>query len=272
MGNGVGDCMGTNIMHRSGRALMLFTALLVASAQTAVVAVASESDPWEYYAGLYLWGPSIKGESAQGDDFEITFSDLLDDLEMVFMGQAGMRKEKWGLDADLIYMNLKQDSKKTVRIPIGPGIAGGFKNEIKLKAWVFTPTAHYTLVDTERNEFNLLAGLRYLYLDAEVKLKFDGPLPPDRKRDLSDSGSNWDGIIGFRGRYNFDEKWYLPYYADVGTGQSKNTWQVFGGVGYQFAKIDAVLGYRYLKWEFDDNNALNNLKIMGPMLGFNYRF
>jgi len=264
--------MGTKITDRSGCAPLLLAALLMASLQTAMAAAASESDPWEYYAGLYAWGPSIKVETVQDDEVDLSLSDILNGLEMVFFGQAGMRKEKWGLDADLIYMNLKQDSKQTVRIPIGPGIAGKFKNEVKLKAWVFTPTAHYTLVDTKSNEFNLLAGLRYLYLDVDVKLNFDGPLPQGRKRSVGDSGSNWDGIIGFRGQYNFNEKWYLPYYADVGTGQSKNTWQLFGGVGYRFDKVDAAFGYRYLKWEFDDNDALKNLEVKGPLLGFHYHF
>ncbi len=265
--------MGTKIMHRPGRALVLFAALLVASAQTAVVAVASESDPWEYSAGLYAWGAGIGGKTVEGDEIDLSLSDIIDNLHMIFFGEAGMRKKDWGLHGDLIYLNIGAANSGTTRVPVGPdSIPVDTDVNISLKAWVFTPTVHYTLVDTEKNRFDILGGLRYLYLDARVELDEDLPIAGERSQTLEDSGPTWDGIVGFKGRYNIDDKWYLPYYADVGTGESKITWQAFGGVGYKFSKVDTTLGYRYLKWEFDDNDALDNLNVSGLLLGFNYKF
>jgi hypothetical protein len=40
-----------------------------------------------------------------------------------------------------------------------------------------------------------------------------------------------------------NEHWYLPYYADIGTGDSDLTWQLFGGIGYMFNWGDIKLGY-----------------------------
>jgi len=73
-------------------------------------------------------------------------------------------------------------------------------------------------------------------MSSDMKLHFDGnigslPLPgSDVKVDVSDT--IWDGIVGFKGRVALgsDKKWYIPYYADVGTGQSDLTWQVLAGV------------------------------------------
>jgi len=30
-------------------------------------------------------------------------------------------------------------------------------------------------------------------------------------------------------------KWFVPYYLDVGTGESDLTWQAMGGIGYSLA-------------------------------------
>ena len=265
--------MGTKIMRRSGRALLLFAALLAASGLASGLAVASENDPWEYSAGLYAWGASIGGKSAEGDEIDLSLSDIIDNLRMIFFGEAGMRKKDWGLHADLIYLNIGDSDSGSTSIPIGPGnLPVETDVNVRMKAWVFTPTAHYTLVDTEKNRFDIVGGLRYLDLDVTVDLDTELPITGDRSKTLEFDGDVWDGIVGFKGRYHIDDKWYLPYYADVGTGDSEITWQAFGGVGYKFSKVDTTLGYRYLKWEFDDNPALDNLNVSGLLLGFNYKF
>jgi hypothetical protein len=38
------------------------------------------------------------------------------------------------------------------------------------------------------------------------------------------SGNVWDGIVGIRGKVTLNEKWYLPYHLDVGTGNSEVTY------------------------------------------------
>ena len=44
----------------------------------------------------------------------------------------------------------------------------------------------------------------------------------------------WDGIVGVKGRYAFGDNraWSMPFYLDVGHGQSEVTWQVAAGLGY----------------------------------------
>jgi hypothetical protein len=34
-----------------------------------------------------------------------------------------------------------------------------------------------------------------------------------------------------KGRFALDEHWFVPYYADLGTGESDLTWQIAGGIG-----------------------------------------
>ncbi len=98
----------------------------------------------------------------------------------------------------------------------------------------------------------MLGGSRYLWLDAELKVEASDPLGSRQAR-VSDSGDVWDRVVGINGQINPKEKWYPPYYLDVETGDSDLTWQACAGVGYSFKKLDALLGYRYMDWEFDDN-------------------
>ena len=87
---------------------------------------------------------------------------------------------------------------------------------------------------------------------------------------VDESSSVWDAIAGLRGTYNLAEKWYLTGYVDVGGGGSDLTWQALGGVGYKFSKVDVVLAYRYLSYEFDDEEALDDLSLHGPFVGFKF--
>jgi len=96
-------------------------------------------------------------------------------------------------------------------------------------------------------------------------------LPSIQIRDTV-SDSIWDGIVGVKGHVNLSKNWYLPHYADIGTGSSNVTWQVFGGVGYRFKRLDLVAAYRYMDYNFDDSDAFADLNLHGPFVGVKFRF
>ena len=82
----------------------------------------------------------------------------------------------------------------------------------------------------------------------------------------------WDGVIGVKGGVNITPKWYLPYYLDVGTGQSDLTWQALGGIGYRFKWVDLVLAYRHIQWDFNSDSAFKDMSFSGPALGGVFKF
>ena len=94
-----------------------------------------------------------------------------------------------------------------------------------------------------------------------------GPTPTARQ-----SASVWDGVIGVKGNVNITQKWYLPYYLDVGTGESDLTWQGLGGVGYRFNWGNVVLVYRHIYWDFESDNLLKDMSFSGPALGTVFKF
>jgi hypothetical protein len=155
---------------------------------------------------------------------------------------------------DVIYLDVEDDED----------VAPGVKTNVELRGWVVTPSVGYNLVETKKVRFDILGGARYLWLRADLDLT---GFPS-----LSAKGHVWDGIGGVRGRLTLGERWFIPFYGDVGAGDSDLTWQVFGGVGYKFKKFDLVLAYRYLEWDFDDDSAIDDLDFSGPFLGIKFRF
>jgi len=137
--------------------------------------------------------------------------------------------------------------------------------------------AGYDVVQTDRVRLAIIGGVRYFTLDTDLSINssvdLPDPIPPNKRSlSLSESTDLWDGIVGVRGAIMLNEHWYLPYYADIGTGDSDLTWQLFGGIGYMFNWGDIKLGYRYLKYDQGDDKLLQDFTFDGFLLGVGFRF
>jgi len=81
-------------------------------------------------------------------------------------------------------------------------------------------------------------------LDVKPTLGFSingdlGPVVlPGRSGSKTVSASLWDGIVGVKGRCAFgdERKWFVPFYLDVGTGQTQLTWQGAAGKSRWFSR------------------------------------
>lgn len=253
------------------RTIVILAALLSLAAFTAAAVPAQEfekANDWQFYANLYGWMPNIYGKSATDTKIEIDLDDILDNLEFTVMSTVGVKKDKWEFAVDVVYLDL-EDKKKQTENPLGIDPVN-LHADLKLQSWILTPHVAYNIIENEKFKLNLLAGARYLYLDVDLKVKIDGLR--DHERSGSDSGSVWDAIVGLKGEVTLNKKWFMSYYADIGTGESDLTFNLFGGLGYRFNKVDLIAGWRYLRWNFDDNKALDNLYISGPIAGISYRF
>lgn len=221
-------------------------------------------DPWKFKAAIYLWGAGIDGTTRQGDQIDVSFNDILDNLNMAFMGAFEARKSKWSLAADVIYLDASADNAGTIGATAIPNNA-----DVLVQSWVVNLQGARTVFDEKPATVDVLLGARYLDLESKLKLSVGSA---GAGTTVKDSASVWDGVIGVKGNVNITEKWYLPYYLDVGTGQSDLTWQAVGGVGYRFEPVDVVLAYRYMYWDFDSDSALKDIDLSGPALGVVFKF
>lgn len=228
-------------------------------------AFAEETDTWQNEILIYGWYAGVEGDVVlpTGTDVEATVdtSDIIDNLEMVLMGGYEGRIGKWSVLADFVYM----DVGDTTNGPFNMGVVGV---GLDVQTWVVSGAVGYDLIQSEYGLLSIVGGVRYLGLDLDAKLEyFDATA-------LAQSGSDhlWDGIIGIRGFIRLTDSWYLPYYADIGTGDSDLTYQLFAGIGYRYSWGEIRLGYKYLHYEFDDDYLMEDLAVSGPALGVSFKF
>lgn len=221
-------------------------------------------DQWAFGAEAYLWGASVGGKTVTGDKLDVAFSDIVKDLDFGLMGSFVATKDKWTAFADLIYLDVTDDFSSTANIVGQPEL---LRVDAELKGFVTTLGGAYNFYSTDCTILNVLLGARYESLDLDLALDL-GPVTAN----FSDTGHTLDGVVGMRGKSDFGERWYFTYYADIGTGESDLTWQGLVAVNYRFQKLDAVIGYRYLDWEFDGSNLLDRLDLGGPFAGVKFRF
>jgi hypothetical protein len=192
---------------------------------------------------------------------------------MVIMTTISARRDKWSLVTDVLYFDIEDDEQGSKTVPVGPfSFAVGTDADVEIKAWVVTPYIGYNVLETGWLTVDVLAGARYLSLEVPVEVKIVDRFGA-RKVKENLKGHGWDGIVGVRGQVKLTDKFYMPYYLDVGTGKRHSTWQALGGVGYRFGKFDAVVGFRYLEWNWsDDDDVLGNLDVTGPYGALKFKF
>ena len=253
--------------HGFGRAIATAAAAAFIFCSTPLMAQDPVPDSdWTYSASIYMWGPSLNIDTPAGQDVEVPFYQILNDLKMTAMVDFSVSNDKWSFMTDVIYMNLRQKNVNDPSRPIGDLL--DFSSSVQMKSWIVSPTMGYALHNSDKARIEVFGGLRYLWIDLGVQINARGN-PVFNK---SDSGSTWDGIIGLRAKVNLNEKWFMPLSIDVGGGDSDGTWQGIAGVGYNWGKFNTSLTYRYLQWKFDDVPTMSKLFIKGPLLNFNFTF
>ena len=242
---------------------LAMTACLLAMAIPVSAADSHSADEWQFDGAIYLWGASMDITPENSDSIHISFNDILDNLDMTFMGMLGARKGKVSLLADVIYMDLSDDQTGSRKIR---NQTINSKVDIGMQAWIVTAAGGYNLVDTGKYSLDLLGGARYISVDLPLKFQIG-----QFATKTTPSGDLLDGIVGVRGKVDLADNWYLNYYADGGAGDSASTWQGLAGLNYQFRKFDAGFGYRYLTWNNNDGD-IEDLTVKGPYAGVRFRF
>jgi hypothetical protein len=126
---------------------------------------------------------------------------------------------------------------------------------------------------------DLLAGARWFDLSEKLSYSLSGsigPIDPAARSGSVDLGQSvLDAIIGVKGRYAFgaNREWSVPFYLDVGTGQSKSTFQAAAGLAYAFKWGEVTAMWRYLGYQLKDSKAgFEEIHFSGPLVGVAFRW
>jgi hypothetical protein len=250
---------------------LLLVVLLTASSSIALAADAKGPTDWRFDAEVYGWAAGIGADLSGSGRARLGFDRLVDDLDMAFMGFFAASKDKWRFAADVIYMAISEKDSATLTVPVGSGIPARASVRAELKAWILDPNVQYRLYETDKLQLGALAGARYLSIEGDVTKEVTSALARIAG-EVDRTKRWWDGVVGVSGQYNLTQRWYVPFVVDVGTGDSRLTWQAGAAVGYHFDSVDAVIGYRHLAWDFKGGGSLEDLFVTGPYVGVNVSF
>lgn len=260
-------------------AAWLATALCAAAPLSAKAQ--SSADAWQFEVSIYGWFPGISGTtsfppSGNGPRVDVSMGDVLDALKFAFFGTFEARKGQWGLWTDLAYADLgaSHGTTLTVRPPNQPPVNVRANADLDIKTWIWTVAGLYGLKNDSDGTMDLLFGARLLDMTNTLdwSLAGPGPIAPSGTKEVSDS--YWDGIVGLKGRalLGAERKWFVPYYVDVGTGQSRLTWQINAGLGYQFDWGSVLATWRYMDYDFKSSSNVQSLSFNGPTVGVVFKF
>jgi len=226
---------------------------------------------WSGNASIYFWLPSIDGsgnlnlppDDGSGEPpLPVDPSQVLDSLDLVLMGSFEVRYDKYLFFTDIVYLDMS-NTKSVNILNTSREVAVGFEG------WESSYYGGYNVVSSDELTLDIIAGLRYFSMEFEVEVDRE-IIAKQRKRTFYEG--LLDGIVGLKGQYNITQQWFIPYHADIGTGNSDLTYQLIGGIGYGGGWGDVALTYRHLTWHLKDDSILNTFSLSGYSIAYRYHF
>jgi hypothetical protein len=149
----------------------------------------------------------------------------------------------WGAFTDLVYLHFgggKGGSRDFTIGNIGLPADASANFDWSLKGFVWTTAGEYRVVSDPSWTLDVLGGVRWLDIHETLSWDISGSIgnldPRARSGSAKVTQSVLDAVVGFKGRFGFgpNREWFVPYYFDIGAGQSQSTVQAAAGLGYAF--------------------------------------
>lgn len=268
-------------------------AAIVAAGPVRAPLAQSSSDPWRFGITPYFWFINLEGNLSYNPipggspHVDISNSDLLDSFDFGVMIAGEARKGRWAIFTDVIYLDLSSLESRVKEVdfnlggPINPAsTALDAGTSSSLATWIWTLAGSYEVVEESAVTLEVLGGFRYFWADVstdwQLTATMTGPGPGQvfqRTGSISETKDAWDAIVGVRGRVRlWDSSWTIPYYLDIGTGNSDFTWQGMVGLSYGFNWGEIFINYRYLDYDMDEGGLFEDLSLEGPGVGLTFQF
>lgn len=236
-----------------------------AIAVLAANAAFAQDSGWSSAATLNLWLPDTTasiGTEFGSVDTEASIGDVLENLDMVFMGSFVTWRDRLVLLADLLYLDLSAERDTPF------AVFGGA--EANVQATVASGYALYRVTSDPAVALDIGAGLRAF--DIDVDLRLTPGIAAGRTQSL---GGNWaDPVLAARLTAPLDEDWSILGFADWGgSGGGDQSWQILGVVQYDFnERWSTEIGYRFMAIDKELDGQDVSLDLGGPIVAFGLRF
>jgi len=87
---------------------------LVFSVACSLCSLSVADERWDWEITPYLWAVGQSGETGTDDvtlDFDVSFSDILSNLDMALLVDLSVQDERWGVNMDAVFMDVGADAE-----------------------------------------------------------------------------------------------------------------------------------------------------------------
>lgn len=223
-----------------------------------------QAEDWTHEIAPYVWGAGMDGTTGVGGvsaDVDASFGDILDNLELGFMGMYRGTRDRFSVTIDAVYMGLGATGR-------GPGDL--VKADVDMDQAALEVDLGYEVLE----HLTVFGGLRYNDLSVEVETS--GPLG----RQSVDGDENWvDPVVGALYVLPFAEQWSAAFRGDIGGFGigSDFAWQGLASLRWQASPSFGVLAaYRYISMDYESGSGSRSftydMAMSGPALGVVFTF
>ena len=233
--------------------------LALAFAAASGQARAQATDP-DWLGIAYLWGANITVDT-RDQNTTIDFSDVVDKLEMGFMGHMEAQEDNFGGFVDLVFMAVGDNQTRQF---------GHLNTDLNMTA--IDLAAVWSPGPERMTGLELYGGLRYIQTEFDLVFDPDAPALPDLVTGVDKNYT--DLLIGARYIAPLSEQWRLTFTADMSGGDTEGTWSLGAFAGYRMGQHHFIAGYRHLDMEFKAGGGDEKLtqQFSGPLIAYGYSF
>ena len=202
-------------------------------------------------------------------DVDVSFGDIIQDLDFAFMGLGEARNGPFVLGMDLTYSKVGS----TVDNPRKADTLLINKIGADSTTWMVTGYGGYTVLDTDEVQLDVIGGARLWSVNSEFTLHSDFPNIDGRNKD---DGSTWvDPLAGAKIRIDVTPDIFVISWAiagGFGVG-SDLMWDVMAGAGYEFNDTFSMFaGYRAVSVDYSNDGFVYDIVQSGPLAAAMFRF
>lgn len=238
--------------------------------------VAPPAKEWTFAVAPYFWAAGLDGDiglfGREPVHVDISFGEIFNTLRFGGMLVGEAHNGTWGFLGDVIYVKTEADESVTRTVA---GVPLSLAASVETSSFTGTFMGEYRAVSQPNATLDLMAGARVWSVDNDIKMSLTVGGPPLAAFSGSD-GSTWvDPMVGVRGRIDINPSWSLNGWGMIGGfgAGSDLTWDVLGGVGYQWNQwLSLVAGYRALGVNYDNEGFVYDVVQHGPIFGAVFRF
>ena len=249
------------------KAAIVSLALLTAGASAQTEIRSSSSSDWEFTLALYAPLMGLVGDigvaGLQPANVDMSFGDILDELDGGLSGAFEARRGPWSIAVDAIWMKVSASA---------PGLGSSYirLSEDQLTASL---TLGYEIYGNETTSLDLVGGVALSSLDVDLDLLT--PNLPVKVRSGSGSQEWLDPFIGLRYHQQLGDCWSIFASGNYGSFDvsSEEYWQIIAGVSYRINDCTSIaLAYRMISVDYHQAGFVYDVISSGPNLGLVFRF